>query len=885
MKGSTSKGGTSTPMMKQYLSIKGQHPDAILFFRMGDFYEMFMEDAVCAADVLNIALTSRDKGKDDSVPMCGVPYHAADNYLHKLVQAGYKVAICEQVEDSKKARGLVKREVTRVVTPGTAVEETLLDATEPSYLASVLVSDREAGLALIDVSTGDFRVLQLTGEDIKGRLETALAQFSPREILLPEKSDMFQGGGHITRLEGYRFGTDLGDEMLRNFFDVRTLAGFGIEPMPLAVGAAGAAISYLEQVHQAGLAHIRGPIPLLPDEDLILDETTLTNLEITGPAPGGEKEGSLFHLMNVTVTPQGARKLREVLARPLKDVGRIEARLDLVQELVSDLVTREKIRKVLKKISDIHRIISRISSRTASPRDLGALRDTLIQTPALDSLLSGFSSGLGKDIHQRLHDHIDIRELLDGAIVDNPPALVKDGGFIREGYDVELDELTALARDGKSFISSLESRERDQTKIPSLKVGFNRVFGYYLEVTNTHKELVPDHYVRKQTLVNAERFITQELKEMEDSILGAQERMLQREKELFDGICGRILEFIEKLQETASAIAETDLFSALAELAHTMGYTRPVVQENDPERRLSIKAGRHPVLERLDMDESFVPNDSYLDSSQSRLLIITGPNMAGKSTYMRQVALIVIMAQAGSFVPADEAIISPVDRIFTRIGASDVLTKGLSTFMVEMVETAAILNNATPDSLIILDEIGRGTSTFDGISIAWAMAEYLLEGTRNGSRTMFATHYHELTELALTVEGVRNYNVAIREWGDKLVFLRSVQEGPSDKSYGIQVARLAGLPDDVIKRAKTILQNLEDMSLDRNRRPVIVAGHGEENVPSDDPVMPEPQMDLFSAAGRRLLEELSSVDLDSMAPIDALNYLVDLKKRYGTNED
>jgi len=865
-------------MMKQYLSIKGQHPDAILFFRMGDFYEMFMEDAVCAADLLKIALTSRDKGKEDSIPMCGIPYHAAQGYLNKLVQAGHKVAICEQVEDPKKARGLVKREVTRVVTPGTAVEETLLDATEPSYLAAIVVSDGEAGLALVDVSTGEFRVLQLIDGDAPGELETVLAQFSPREILLPENAGIFQGRGHI-------FKPDLGDEALRNFFGVQTLAGFGIESMPLAVGAAGAALFYLEQVHQSGLKHIRVPVPLFPAQDLILDETTLTNLEITGPLPGGEKDGSLFHLMNVTVTPQGARKLREILVRPLKAVERIEARLDLVAEMVSDIVLRGNVRKIMKKMSDVHRILSRVSSQTASPRDLGALRDTLKQIPALSTLLSELDSDLGKDIHQRLHDLEQLRALLIRAIVDDPPNVIKDGGVIREGYDSELDEQVTLSADGKSFISSLEAKERDQTRIPSLKVGYNRVFGYYLEVTNTHRELVPEHYVRKQTLVNAERFITQELKEMEDSILSAQERMLRREKELFDGICDQIMMFIGELQETAAAIAESDLFSALAELAHTMGYKRPVVLENDPERRLAISAGRHPVLERINLEESFVPNDSYLDSSDSRLLIITGPNMAGKSTYMRQVALIVIMAQAGSFVPAAEAIISPVDRIFTRIGASDVLTKGLSTFMVEMVETAAILNNATPDSLIILDEIGRGTSTFDGISIAWAMAEYLLDGTRRGCRTMFATHYHELTELALTVEGVRNYNVAIKEWGDKLVFLRSVKEGPSDKSYGIQVARLAGLPEEVIARAKTILQNLEDMALDREGRPVIVAGHEEDLFPANDPLLPEPQMDLFSSAGRKLLKEISSVDLDGMAPIEALNYLADLKKRYGGNED
>ena len=884
MKGNRQKGGTSTPMMRQYLSIKGQHPDAILFFRMGDFYEMFMEDAVLAADVLKIALTSRDKGKQNAVPMCGIPFHAAEGYLNKLVQAGHKVAICEQVEDPGKAKGLVKREVVRVVTPGTAVEEALLEASEPSYLAAVLQSDAGVGLALVDVSTGDFRLTQISGDNARMEFGAALAQFSPREILLPTDAQAPDFTAHLTRLDGYRFQPDVAEEALKDFFGVKTLAGFGIESMSLAVGAAGAALSYLEEVHPSGLKHIAGIRSLAADEGLVLDEITLKNLEIVEPMHGPGREGSLFNLMDSTVTPQGARRLREVLVRPLRDPAAVGSRLDLVQELVNDPVLRSQIRRVLRKISDVPRILSRISSGTGSPRDMAALRNTLQELPVLRNLLSELDSDLGENIWNGMHEMKDLRDLLVQAVVEEPAVSLREGGVIREGYDNDLDELRAMARDGRSFISSLEARERELTQIPSLKVGFNRVFGYYLEVTNAHKDLVPDHFIRKQTLVNAERFITQELKEMEDSILSAQERMLRKERELFEGLGEKVLEHISDLQETGSALADSDLYCSLAELAHNSGYCRPVMLENDPERRISITAGRHPVLESLDLGENFVPNDAYLDSTDSRLMVITGPNMAGKSTYMRQVALIVLMAQTGSFVPASEAIISPVDRIFTRIGASDILTRGLSTFMVEMVETAGIVNNATADSLIILDEIGRGTSTFDGISIAWATAEYLLEGPGKGCRTMFATHYHELTELPLEKEGVRNCNVAIREWGSRLVFLRRVQEGPADQSYGIQVARLAGLPEKVVQRAKDILENLEESALDRRGRPVIVSGQLKDTPQADLQEEKQPQMSLFTGR-RQLMEELSELDLDMMTPIEALNFLTDLKKRFGGHEE
>ena len=877
----------STPMMKQYLSIKREHPDAILFFRMGDFYEMFLEDAVLAADILKIALTSREKNKEKAVPMCGIPYHAAEGYLTRLLKAGHKVAICEQVEDPGKARGLVKREVVRIVTPGTAMEESLLDAREPSYLASIYRTKEGVGLSLVDASTGDFRAAQWTGPDAVSRLDVVMAQFAPREVLFPENAHSLEPAGaepdrdvHLTKVEGFRFFPEAGEEALKNLFGVHTLAGFGLEGLRLATGAAGAALWYLQKVYGDRLGHLR-PIRVIRSEDwLVLDGNTLKNLEILSSQPHGLRQGSLLYQMDRTVTAQGARLLKEFVVRPLKNAEAINDRLNLVQELVENPLLRGSIRERLRKVSDLERIVSRVGSGIAVPRDLGALRRTLREVPAIRGLLAELDSDMGDGILQELDEKPELLEFLQSSLSDELPAGLKAGGIIRKGFSAELDEIRSLAGDGRKFISDLEKREKERTGIASLKVGFNRVFGYYIEVTHAHRDMVPEGYTRKQTLVNAERFVTQELREVEERILHADESIAALEKLLFEEICSRVIASSSPLQGIAGALASADCYTSLAELAHTSGYARPEILEDDMAGRLSISDGRHPVLEMLETGKSFVPNSAYLDRVDNRLLIITGPNMAGKSTFMRQVALIVIMAQIGSFVPAGDALISPVDRIFTRVGASDILSRGLSTFMVEMVETAEILNNATPDSLVILDEIGRGTSTFDGISIAWAVAEYLLSGERNGCRTMFATHYHELTELALTCDGVRNYNVAIQEWGERLVFLRHVQEGAADRSYGIQVARLAGLPDEVVERSREILKNLEKTAIDTTGRPRPVAGDVELDATMASPVDSESQMPLFDGHEGELIKELREIDLEEMTPLEAMNFLAAMKKRH-----
>ena len=866
-------GGTGTPMMKQYLAIKREHPDAILFFRMGDFYEMFMDDAVLAADVLKIALTTRDKGKENSVPMCGIPYHAAQTYLTRLVQAGHNVAICDQMEDPSRAKGLVKRKVTRIVTPGTVVEEALLDAEEPSYLAAVHGSGNDYGLSLVEVSTGEFLVAGFEGDEARSRLLCTLAQYTPREILIPEGWQAEDLPGHATSVEPYRFNQDAAEDSLKEFFNVKTIAGFGDRLDGLALGAAGASLRYLGDVHQGVLGHLR-PVRVISDEDiLVLDENALKNLEILRTSHDGRRNESLLGVMDQSVTGQGARLLREMLTRPLQKVTEIERRLDLVQELIEEPLLRGKIRTNLKQVCDIERVLSRFSAGTAGPRDAVALSQTLAQIPDIMELLSQLNSDLGESVCRMIMDTGHLTNFLFNALSTDAPATLKDGGVFATGHNEELDELRLMASDGRKFLSELEAHEKQRTSIPSLKIGFNRVFGYYLEVTNIHRELVPEEWIRKQTLVNAERYITEELKELEEKILSAQERMVALERELFEDLRTRVLDATEELQETAQGLAMADVFSSLAELAHSSSYVRPRLLDEDREDRISITQGRHPVLEKLGPGGTFVPNDVYLDSGSCRMIILTGPNMAGKSTFMRQVALIVIMAQMGSFVPAREALISPADRIFTRVGAADLLTKGLSTFMVEMVETADILNNATGKSLVVLDEIGRGTSTFDGISIAWAVAENLLEGRCAGCRTLFATHYHELTELAITNDGVRNFNVAIREWGEKLVFLHRVQEGPADKSYGISVGRLAGLPDGVVERAREILANLESHALDSEGIPVLVAP---DQIQEDKHTTA--QLGLFQENTRDVLEMMREADIDNLSPIEALNLLARMKK-------
>ncbi len=886
----TAPASIGTPMMRQYLAIKREHPDAILFYRMGDFYEMFLEDALTASRILKITLTTRDRGKQDAVPMCGVPYHACDSYLARLVAAGHKVAVCEQAEDPATARGLVKREVVRVVTPGTAVESALLDEREPSYLAAMIEGSEGVGLALVDASTGDFRAGQFTGPGARERAARMLGRLAPREILLPEGVEPPAGPWQVSRSEGWRFAPDVARDALTGLLGVATLAGFGIAGKPLAVGAAGAAAAYLAEVHRRGLPHLKAIRQIDEGESLVLDPVALRNLEILRSSSDGSRDGSLLALLDRTRTAAGARRLREIVSAPLRDPAAIEERLDLVQELVEGLPLRRSLAGSLGAVADVERLLARLAAGSAGPRDLGALSRTLAHLPELLGDMAELESALGEGIAGRIDPLDDLSALLARALADELPHALKDGGTFRHGYDDELDGARELASGGKGFIASIEARERKRTGISSLKVGYNRVFGYYLEITNAHRHLVPPDYVRKQTLANAERFLTPELKEMEEKVLTAEERAAARERELFETLRSEVLLRSSALQADAAALADLDAFLSLAEAAHAHGYTRPAILAGDPERRISIKGGRHPVLERIAPGgEAFVPNDAYLDAGDCRLQVITGPNMAGKSTFMRQVALIVVMAQAGSFVPAAEALISPVDRIFTRVGASDLLTRGLSTFMVEMVETAEILANATADSLVVLDEIGRGTSTFDGISIAWAVAEYLISGPCRGAKTLFATHYHELTELALTSPGVRNLKVAVKEWGERLVFLRRVQEGAADKSYGIAVARLAGLPPAVVERAREILGNLEATALDPAGRPVLAAhdtragGDAARGTSGDDgaPAPAAPQMELFARRERMLREELIALDLAAMTPIEALNRLAELVRRYG----
>jgi DNA mismatch repair protein MutS len=881
-----------TPMMRQYLAIKREYPDAIVFYRMGDFYEMFLDDAVTASSILRIALTTRDRGKEDAVPMCGVPYHACEGYIARMVAAGHKVAVCEQAEDPATAKGLVKREVVRVVTPGTAVESALLDEREHSYLAALFEDTGGVGLALVDVSTGDFRAGQFAGAGARDRALRMMGRFAPRELLLPEGAQSPPGAWRVSRAEGWRFDPEVARDALTGLLGVATLAGFGIDGKMLATGAAGAAASYLSDVHRRGLPHIRAIRQIDEGGSLVLDPAALRNLEVLRSSCDGAREGSLLALLDRTRTGAGARRLREMISAPLREAAAIEERLDLVQELVEDLPMRLDLAAGLEAVADIERLLARLAAGSGGPRDLGALSRTLSELPGLLEAMAGLESALGEGTAGRIDPLEELGSLLARALADDLPHALKDGGTFRTGYDAELDEARKLAAGGKGFIASLEARERGRTGIASLKVGYNRVFGYYLEVTNAHRHLVPADYVRKQTLVNAERFLTPELKEMEEKVLSAEERTAARERELFEVLRREVLLLSTALQEDAAALADLDAFLSLAETAHAHGYVRPVILADDPARRISIKGGRHPVIERLSPGgEAFVPNDAYLDSGSHRLQILTGPNMAGKSTFMRQVALIVLMAQAGSFVPAAEALVSPVDRIFTRVGASDLLARGLSTFMVEMVETSEILANAGPRSLVVLDEIGRGTSTFDGISIAWAVAEYLLDGPCRGAKTLFATHYHELTELALTAQGVRNLKVAVKEWGDRLVFLRRVQEGAADKSYGIAVARLAGLPSTVVERAREILGNLEATELDPSGRPVLAAhdarpreGQGGDPGPVRESAaitQAAPQMDLFSPRERMMREDLRALDLETLTPLDALNKLAELVRRYG----
>jgi DNA mismatch repair protein MutS len=860
-------------MIKQYLQIKSQYPDSILFFRMGDFYEMFFEDARVGSRELDIALTSRDKGQKDSVPLCGVPHFAVENYISKLLQKGYKVALCDQVEDPKFAKGIVKREVVRVFTPGLVTDSIQLGTGENNYLMGFQAEGEVFGLAFLDISTGELKACQISG--LEPFLSEALRN-EPKEILSFKKFQehpCFEGfkknfeNGLVTYLDESGF-----DTLPSSAEEERNSA---LQKAPLAAQAVAMVLHYAEANQKRPLSHIR-PLSFYRVQDfMVIDEVTKRNLELTQSLFDQGKRGSLFWLLDQTITLMGSRTLKQWLNYPLIDVQGIGTRLDGVSELKEKKIERKRLRESLEGIQDIERLTSRIFLGHANARDLMGLKNSLRSLPVLKGNLQPFDASIIKGVASEIEDFDDLYQLLESSIVDQPPLTIKEGGIIKPKYDKELDALREIGREGKGWILQLEAAERKKTGISSLKVRYNQVFGYYIEVTQSNLHLVPDHYVRKQTLVNAERFITPELKEFETKVLGAEEAICQLEYRLFEEIRKRVSDETPRLQKTASAVAVIDILGSMAEIADRYNYTQPVVDEGD---EIIIRDGRHPVLERAGLSERFVPNDTQMDTQGHQLLILTGPNMAGKSTYLRQVALIVLMAQVGCFVPASEAKIGVVDRVFSRIGALDNIMKGQSTFMVEMMETARILNQATSRSLVVLDEIGRGTSTFDGLSIAWAVAEYLHDQPLLRPKTLFATHYHELTELALTKERVKNYNVAVKEWGGEIIFLRKIVEGGTNRSYGIQVARLAGLPGKVIDRAKEILSNLEKGELDAMGMPKIAT----TKVPSLKPKPPF-QPSLFHQPDS-IRSELKKIKTDQLTPLEALNILDELKKKAEKDE-
>jgi DNA mismatch repair protein MutS len=867
-----SKEIATTPLMEQYLAIKNKHKDAILFFRMGDFYEMFYEDARIGAEVLGITLTSRAHGKASDVPLAGFPHHALDTYLPKLIKAGYRVAICEQTEDPKLAKTIVKREVLEVVTPGTAVSDDLLETKRNNYLLALHADTKTSGLAVVDVSTGEFQLTELPWQEVAEQV----AAIAPAEILLPESraaellpvlEKVVQCT--VTRREDWTFNHDYAQDLLTDHFGTLSLKGFGIEEMPAGVCAAGAIISYLRENQKEKLVHINRLGRLASEEHMILDTASRRNLELLQAMNQQRKHGTLLSVLDRTRTPMGGRMLVQWLLHPLLRVPAIRARQDAIETLVKKAELRSSLIDILAKAGDLERLLARFATGRANARDALATWASLHVVQDIKRLLQEENDPLLHAGQAELQPLADLAGELDRAIVENPPLSITDGGFIKRGFNVELDKLRDIAFGGKDWIARMQQQEREATGIPSLKVNYNKVFGYYIEITNPHLSKVPAHYVRKQTLVNAERYITQELKEYEERILGAEEKIVALEYELFDQLRKRVLDYARDLQTNARVLAQLDSIAGLAQVAVENDYIRPEIHDD---HIINIREGRHPVIEKLlPAGEPFIHNDTHLDNATQQVLIITGPNMAGKSTFLRQVGLIVIMAQMGSFVPAAEAHIGVVDRLFTRVGASDNLAAGESTFLTEMNETANILNNATPSSLILLDEIGRGTSTFDGLSIAWSVAEYIHNTSRLAAKTIFATHYHELTELELILPRVKNYNVAVREWGDKIVFLRKIVPGGCDHSYGIQVAQLAGLPKEVISRAKEILHNLESEELNASAKPKLAEHHEQEGASVK-------QLDLFAEMEMALREELKKVDPNQLTPLQALNKLDELKQ-------
>lgn len=874
-----------SPMMTEYMKTKEQYKDCILFYRLGDFYEMFFDDALTASKELEITLTGKECGLEERAPMCGVPFHAVEAYLTRLVQKGYKVAIAEQMEDPKQAKGLVKREVVRIVTPGTVTSAQALDETKNNFLMGIVYLGDMFGIASADISTGDFFVTEVESE--RDLLDEIL-HFSPSEIVCNEafymsgiEIDELKNRFHtvISSLDSRFFADDACRKILKEHYHLGALEGLGLGDYTNGVIAAGAVMQYLYETQKSDLSHITSLTPYSTKQYMVIDASTRRNLELLETMREKQKRGTLLWVLDKTKTAMGARHLRSLIEQPLILKNEIQKRQDAVEELNSNFISREEIREYLNSIYDLERLMGRISYKTANPRDLLAFKNSLEMVPYIKRLLGEFHSTVLQEIYEDMDPLEDVCDLIDRAIVDDPPVSVRDGGMIRDGFHEETDRLRQAKTEGKDWLAGLEAEEREKTGIKNLKIKYNKVFGYYFEVTNSFKDMVPEYFIRKQTLANAERYTTDRLKELEDIILGAEDKLVSLEYDLFCQVRDQIGAEVLRIQKTAKAIAGIDVFASLSLVATRNNYVRPKINEKGV---IHIKNGRHPVVEQMMRDDLFVANDTYLDNGKNRVSIITGPNMAGKSTYMRQTALIVLMAQTGSFVPAEEADIGICDRIFTRVGASDDLASGQSTFMVEMTEVANILRNATKNSLLILDEIGRGTSTFDGLSIAWAVVEHISNTRLLGAKTLFATHYHELTELEGTLNGVNNYCIAVKEQGDDIVFLRKIVKGGADKSYGIQVAKLAGVPDSVIERAKELVEELSNADITARAKEI-----AEKNIsaPSRKPV-PKPddvelsQLTLFDTVKEDdIIQEIGDMDLGSMTPIDALNTLYRLQTK------
>lgn len=873
-----------TPMMQQYMAIKEQYKDCILFYRLGDFYEMFYDDALTASRELEITLTGKNCGQEERAPMCGVPYHAVDVYLNKLVAKGYKVAICEQAEDPKQAKGIVKREVIRIVTPGTNLSQQALDEGRNNYLMCLVYDNNQFGLAITDISTGDFYTTEVA--TLK-ELYDEIHRFSPSEIICNDSFymsgaslDDFKDRLHVSvsTLDTWYMDEAVSVQKIKEHFKVASLDGLGLTDFPSGTLAVGALLLYLYETQKNTLDNLTKITPYRSGGYMIIDSATNRNLELIETLREKQKKGSLLWVLDKTKTAMGARLMRNWIEQPLIEKKKITARQDAVEELYNDMITREEIREYLNAVYDLERLVTRISYRTANPRDLIAFKTSLGMIPPVKQLLSQAKSAELKEIDERMDCLEDIYNLIEKSIQDEPPIMIREGGMIKEGYNEDVDKFRLSRTEGKTWLAELEAREKEKTGIKNLRVRYNKVFGYYLEVTNSYKELVPEDWTRKQTLANAERYITPELKELEDMILGAEDKLAALEYDLYCEVRDSIGEQVVRIQETAKAIAHLDVLASLACVAQSNDYVRPSINTKGV---IDIQGGRHPVVEKMNNNQMFIDNDTYLDNKNHRISIITGPNMAGKSTYMRQSALIVLMAQIGSFVPAKSANIGIVDRIFTRVGASDDLASGQSTFMVEMTEVANILRNATSRSLLILDEIGRGTSTFDGLSIAWAVVEHISNPKLLGAKTLFATHYHELTELEGKLDSVNNYCIAVREQGDDIIFLRKIIRGGADKSYGIQVARLAGVPDSVIDRAKEISSWLEETDVTDKAKNLQVRTSAKKKEVVREAVPAEKQMSLFDIypADHPVLKELAGLDVSNMTPIQALNTLYELQKR------